>query len=746
MAILFQEKGQIFHLYNDKLSYLIKILANGQLGQLYFGKRLPLNRDYSYLIENYYRPMSSYVFEGTYDFSLEHLKQEYPSYGTTDFRMPAFEIKQENGSTISHFVYQTHKIFSGKKVLKGLPATYVESNAEADSLEITLKDEYLGMSLVLSYSIYSDLPVITRQARFENHSQNNYQLTQAMSLSLDLPDARYEWLQFSGAWARERHLKKRMLQQGIQAIGSIRGASGHFHNPLVILKRPEATEASGEAIGAALVYSGNFLAQAEVDSYDVTRLTLGIHPHQFSWQLAPTKNFQTPEAVLVYSNEGLNNLTQSFHRLFQTRLARGYWRNRVRPILINNWEATYFDFNEEKLVQIAKKAQSAGVELFVLDDGWFSTRCGETSGLGDWWANTDRLPQGIQGLSRRIESLGMKFGLWVELEMVNKDSELYRQHPDWILHTPHRHTSHGRQQYVLDFSRTEVVDYIYESIAKILHTSKVSYVKWDMNRNITECYSVAYPASQQGEIFHRYILGVYSLYERLVKKFPEILFESCASGGGRFDPGMLYYAPQAWTSDNTDAVERLKIQYGSSYAYPISTMGTHISIVPNHQMNRKTSLKFRGDVAYFGAFGYELDFDCLSSQEFEEVKNQITFVKKYRRLLQFGNYYRLLSPFEGNESAWMVVSDDQKTAIVGDYRILNEVNAPYRRLRLSGLQEQQIYVVTEEAGRILGEFTGAELMEIGLLTSDSTSGQALKGQVLPTDFWSQIYLLKIKES
>ena len=521
-------------------------------------------------------------------------------------------------------------------------------------------------------------------------------------------------------------------------MGSIRGNSSHNHNPFMILKRPTADEFQGEAIGFSLIYSGNFLAQVEVDTYDTARVLLGIHPHCFDWKLDPSEEFQTPEAVMVYTDQGLNHLSQTFHRLYQTRLARGYWRDRVRPILINNWEATYFDFTEDKLVEIAEKARECGVELFVLDDGWFGKRCGEQAGLGDWVANPDRLKNGITGLAQRIEDLGMKFGLWFEPEMVNKDSDLYREHPDWIIQTPGRRNSHGRYQYVLDFSRKEVVDRIYEMMDKILSEAKVSYIKWDMNRSITECYSAALPPDRQGEVYHRYILGVYDLYERLTSKFPQILFESCASGGGRFDPGMLYYAPQCWTSDDSDAVERIKIQYGTSYCYPVSSMGTHVSVVPNHQINRITPLDTRANVAYFGTFGYELDLNTLTADEQEEVKGQIAFMKQYRQLFQFGTFYRLQSPFEHNTLAWMVVSDDRKEAIVGWYRVLNGVNLPYGRLRLQGLSEDLPYRVNGESSI----HYGSELMNAGLITTDASSGQAQGDEEMCRDFESRLYILK----
>ena len=443
---------------------------------------------------------------------------------------------------------------------------------------------------------------------------------------------------------------------------------------------------------------------------------------------------------MVYSAEGMNAMSQVFHRLYRTRLARGYWRDRERPVLLNNWEATYFDFTEEKLLKIARNAKEDGVELFVLDDGWFSTRCTETSGLGDWWANTDRLPDGIKGLSEKIEALGLKFGLWFELEMANKDSELYRNHPDWIIHTPGRHESHGRKQYVLDFSRKEVVDYIYDMVAKILSESKISYIKWDMNRNITECFSQGYGPERQGEIFHRYILGLYDLYNRLNTAFPQVLFESCASGGGRFDPGLLYYAPQCWTSDDTDAGERQKIQYGTSYAYPVSSMGAHVSITPNHQVNRMTPLKTRGNVAMFGAFGYELDLARLTDEERGIVREQIRFVKKYRRLIHTGTFYRLLSPFEGNFTAWMVVAEDKKQAIVGYFKMLNDVNREFRRLRLQGLDEEFLYHMEEDSEDI-GAFYGSELMHIGMVTTDMSAGEVPAGKEPCCDFWSRVVVL-----
>lgn len=740
MNIIFQEHSKTFHLYNDTISYIMSILPTGHMAQLYFGKHIHHKEDFSYLVESAPRPMASYLIENDKTISLEHIKQEYGVYGTTDYRESAVEILQANGSRISDFQYSGHMITSGKPKLTGLPATYTEDDSEAMTLTLQLKDIVTGMELELLYTIFCKGGIIARSARFTNHGSESIHLTKAMSLCMDLPDYNYDFLHFSGAWARERHLKTRKLEQGIQSVGSLRGHSSHEHNPFIILKRPTADEFQGEAIGFSLIYSGNFLAQVEVDTHASSRVLLGIHPDTFDWELESGESFQTPEAVMVYSDKGLNHMSQTFQKLYQKRLARGVWRDKARPILINNWEATYFDFNEDKILEIAHKAKESGVELFVLDDGWFGGRRNEHAGLGDWIPNPDLLPHGIAGLSQKIEELGMKFGLWFEPEMINKDSDLYRAHPDWMLQTPQRNASHGRYQFVLDFSRKEVVDHIYQMMAKILDESHISYIKWDMNRSITECYSAILPADRQGEVFHRYILGVYDLYERLTSQFPEVLFESCASGGARFDPGMLYYAPQCWTSDDTDAIERLKIQYGTSYCYPISSMGSHVSVTPNHQLARTTPLHTRANVAYFGTFGYELDLNKLTKEEQSEVKEQIIFMKKYRQLIQFGTFYRLSSPFESNITMWMVVSGDKTEAIVGWYKVLNTVNDSYTRIQLKGLDPDLCYENT-----ITGKmYYGDELMNLGLITTDVSAGEAYGDLEPGGDFDSRLYIFKAK--
>lgn len=741
MPIIFHETTKTFHLYNEQVSYIFKVIKNGQLANLYYGKVVKDREDFDYLFETSIRAMAVCTYEDDMSFSLEHIRQEYPCYGNGDMHSPAFDFRQENGSRLSDFVFDSFEIVPGKPDIHPLPHVYVEKNDEMTTLKVHLKDLVLQAELDLYYTIDEHRPAIMRSVCVKNIGEKVIQLDKVMSLSLDMPDAQYEMIELTGAWCRERHLKTRLLEHGITAIQSIRGHSSNNFNPFIALKRPHTTENSGEVIGFSFVYSGNFLAQVEVDTYDVSRITMGIHPQNFSWQLKPDNTFQTPEVVLVYSEHGLNQMSQTFHDLYANRLVRGYWRNRPRPILVNNWEATYFNFNEKKVLEIAKEAKELGIELFVLDDGWFGHRDDDTTSLGDWYPYSKKLPLGISHLSKEVSALGLKFGLWFEPEMVNTDSDLFRTHPEWRLSTPNRNASHGRHQFVLDFSNPEVVDYIYNLIDKVLSESEISYIKWDMNRSMSEVYSSAYPPQQQGEVMHRYILGVYDLYDRLTSKYPEVLFESCSSGGARFDPGMLYYAPQAWASDDSDAVERLKIQYGTSMVYPISSIGSHVSASPNHQVDRYTSMKMRGDVAFFGTFGYELDLTKMFDGEKAEAKQQIKFMKEHRELLQFGTFYRLKSPFEGNITSWMVVSKDQKEALMGWYRVLNQVNVGYMRIALQGLNPEFEYQLNDSE-RLFG---GDELMNIGFITSDHTCGEKKSQDTSQRgDFNSRIFHFKAK--
>ena len=712
MSIVFHEKTKQFHLFNDEISYVIMILPNGEIGSLYYGKRIHDKEDFSYLLEYSFRAMVSGIPEKE-EFSLENTRQEYPSFGASDLRISAFEIIHEDGSRVSHFEYEKHEIFKGKKAIKGLPATYVENDEQADSLVITCVDKLKKLQIELNYTIYRDYPVITRNVKFQNIGNQSVSLEKALSINLDLPDSNYEWMQFSGAWGRERIPVIKKLDCGITSIESKRGHSSANHNPFVILKRPDTTEDMGEAIGFSFVYSGNFIALAEGDTYGALRFMMGINPIWFSWDLKEGEEFNTPEVVMTYSSDGLNYLSQTYHKLYRKFLSRGVWKERDRPILLNNWEATEMTFDEESILKIARKGKEAGVELFVLDDGWFGERDDDHRGLGDWFVNKKKLPDGIKGLSEKINKMGMKFGLWFEPEMVNENSDLYREHPDWVLAVPGRDKSLGRHQMVLDFSKPEVVDNLYQQMYAVISDANISYIKWDMNRSITECYSQNKSVKEQGMVYHKYILGVYELYERLISDFPDILFESCASGGARFDAGMLFYAPQAWCSDDTDAYERMKIQYGTSYGYPISSIGAHVSASPNMQTGREIAIDTRANVACFGTFGYELDLNKLSVEEFEKVKDQIVFMKKHRHLIQNGDFYRLSSPYNSNYVAWMVVGEEKSEALVFYCKKLAIANDGYKRLYLKGLDSNTCYKLNG------AEYYGDELMNAGIVISDN---------------------------
>lgn len=736
MKIICHNETETFHLTNDQISYVIHVMANGQLENLYYGKKIHDRADFGYLHEEVQRSQMSVCVPEPGILSMQYERQEYPTYGTGDYRSPAMVIRQENGSRIVNFEYEGYRILEGKPKLMQtvsgggsdartirLPATYTEDPEEAETLEIVLYDRIMETYLTLSYTIFRDFPVIARNARFEHKGDQKIVIERAMSMSVEWNEMDFDLITLSGGWARERYVKRRPLEMGIQGVQGLAGTcSSAEHNPFFALAGRNTTENGGEVFGFNLIYSGNFLAQTEVSTFDMTRAMIGISPQDFAWVLAQGESFQTPEAVMVYSDEGLGGMSRTFHRLYRDRLQRGKWRNRPRPILLNNWEATYFHFNEEKLLNIASKAKECGIELFVLDDGWFGARDDDYRGLGDWHSNLKKLPSGISGLSRKVEDLGMKFGLWVELEMVNKDSDLYRAHPDWIISAPDRFQSHARHQYVLDYTRPEVVDFIYESIAKVIRASKISYIKWDMNRYMTEPYSGALRAEDEGETMHRYILGLYDLYMRLTTEFPDILFESCASGGARFDAGMMFFAPQNWCSDDTDANERTKIQYGTSLVYPVVSMGSHVSAVPNHQLFRTTPLETRGNVAYFGTFGYELDLNLLSPEEIQTVKKQVQFMKNHRELIQVdGDQYRLISPFEGsgNETAWMVVSQDKKKAVALYYQRLNKVNGSWLRLRLRGLDPDTEYKVSFDAS-ISPKISEEVLQEYGLKEENSS--------------------------
>jgi len=729
VSVLYDKEQRLFHLATNETSYVFAIVNEGYLSHRYWGKKVRKFGD-SVPYVPYFRRLAPnpYPYRRESGFSLDTLPQEYPGFGTSDFRTPAYQVQSNNGATTMDLRYSDHRILKGKPTLEGMPATYVESEGEAETLEIDLIDELSGLKVVLSYSVFEELNAITRSARFVNEGAESQKLLRAASMSLDFGDKEFEMLQLSGGWSNERNVIRRPLVQGSQSIESRRGASSPQQNPFIALLRKDAEEESGDVYGFSLVYSGNFLGHVEVDQFDTTRVSIGINPFDFSWLLEPGESFQTPETVLVHSARGLGGMSRTYHKLYRSRLARGHYRDRERPILVNNWEATYFDFDADKLEGIAAKGKELGIELFALDDGWFGSRNDDTSSLGDWFVDRNKLPGGLDDLALRINGMGMQFGLWLEPEMVNEDSELYRKHPDWCIHVEGRPRSTGRNQLVLDFSRKDVCDAIVGMLSDVLSGAPISYVKWDMNRHMTEVGSAALPPERQRETAHRYILGLYRVMEELTAAFPNVLFESCSSGGGRFDPGMLYYMPQTWTSDNTDAVSRLKIQYGTSLVYPASSMGAHVSDVPNHQVERVTPLEMRGHVAFSGMFGYELDLTRFTPEQEAIVKDQVAFYKEIRGLVQFGEFYRLLNPFEGNEAAWMFASEDGSEAVAFYYKVLAQPNPGFRSIKLRGLDAAAEYSVN--GGLTYG---GDELMNVGLL---------VPADLLMGDFRSYAWRLK----
>jgi len=589
MPIIYDEKEKIFMLHTKNTTYAFAWFKENFLVHLYWGKKVSdfgkVENVVPFMARSFSTP--AYGFERKY--SADTMPLEFPVYGNTDLRTPAFHAEYEDGSTVTKLEYNTHRIYKGKKPLEALPATYVENDDEAESLEVELVDSFTGMRVILQYTAYSELDVITRSVKVINGGIKNIKLLKVMSGGFDMQGCDFDMLHLWGAWGKERQVERRPLPHGQISVDSKRGSSSHHHNPFVCFVDKDATENKGNAYGLSLVYSGNFVAGAEVDSYDTTRSFIGINPFNFGWILNPGAEFQAPEAVMVYSANGIGEMSRIYHKLYRNRLCRGKWRNKERPILINNWEATYFDFDEDKILAIAKKAKEIGVELLVLDDGWFGKRNIDNCSLGDWYVNKSKLPSGIDGLAEKVNKMGLKFGLWFEPEMISPDSDLYRAHPDWCIHVNGRERSEERWQLILDLSRDDVCNYIIEAVCNILKSANIEYVKWDMNRNMSEIGSDKLLPEQQCEFCHRYILGLYKVLEKITSRYPDILFESCSGGGGRFDPGMLYYMPQIWTSDDTDAIERLRIQHGTGIVYPLSVMGAHVSASPNHQNENRTT-------------------------------------------------------------------------------------------------------------------------------------------------------------
>ncbi len=711
MSIQVNEENLVFHLRTSKTSYIMAVAKGKYLCHVYWGDRLNKEPDLNngLILRNICFSANTENEDKSY--SLDYACQEYPTGCNTDFRIPAISMEFNDGSRVLELKYDGYELIKGKQKLTGLPATYVEEESEADTINIILRDTVKSIKVILQYTAYNSLDVITRNVKVVNESGEPVRIDRIMSMNVDFEDSGYDMIELSGAWGRERHIERTPLRSGIQAIESRRGASSHQLNPFFALVDKNADESTGRVYGFNFVYSGNFTAGAEVDQLFKTRVFMGINDYDFSWLLEAGEEFQAPETVMVYSGAGLGEMSRTYHKLYRTRLVRGKYRDEVRPILANNWEATYFDFNEEKIVGLAKEAAALGIELLVLDDGWFGRRNGDNCSLGDWYVNKEKLPSGIKGLAEKVNAEGVKFGLWFEPEKVSPDSDLYREHPDWCIHVNGRTRTECRSQLTLDLSRKEVCDYIINAVSGVLDEADIAYVKWDMNRHMTNLGSDGLPPERQKEMPHRYMLGLYRVMEAIVSSHPDVLFESCSGGGGRFDAGILYYMPQTWTSDDTDAIERLYIQYGTSLVYPVSAMGAHVSAVPNHQSGRVTDLKIRGDVAMSGNFGYELDLMKFSEEEKDIVRKQVETYKELRSFVPSADMYRLKSPFEGNDTAWQFISEDKNNVFAAYFRINSKVNPGITRLRLTALEPDALYELEGEDKA----YGGDELMNIGII-------------------------------
>ena len=720
------KQDNTFILSNDEITYSFSIEKERYLRHRYFGKRInaSTNINQPYFFD---RGFCSNPFPDERDFSLDTLFQEYPDMNQGDFRSPAYVIQTEDGKRVTRFFYKGYKIIKGKPSLKGLPAIYTENDDEAITLCITLEDEYLKAKINLYYTIFKDFAAICRHVEIVNLGKQNLYLERLMAMSMDFAGTDYDVLTLSGSHINEKNINRRHISADTIVIDSNRGASSPQETPAIFLMEREATENFGQVWGFNFVYSGDFQAVVQTGQYNSVRVQMGMNPLTFGWSLKENESFVSPETVMVYSDEGMNKMSQTFHNMYRKRLCRGVYREKIRPILINSWEAFCFDVDEEKCLSLAKKAADLGIELFVLDDGWFKNRVCDKNALGDWVEDENKFPNGIEHLVKEINKMGMQVGIWFEPEMVSPNSDLYRKHSDWIIRSQNYEPILSRCQYVLDLSNPEVCDYVIESLSKVLSKTNVTYVKWDMNRHITDLGSYYLEKDRQRELSHCYMLGLYHILDELNKRFPNVLFEGCSSGGGRFDAGMLYYMPQTWTSDNTDAVCRMKIQYGTSLLFPPITMGAHVSAVPNHQVGRITPLQTRFIVAMSGNLGYEMDLAQISDEEKEAIKEQIAFYKSIREVIQKGSFYRLKNPQNGNEAAWNFVSEDKKTVIYCYFKILAEplrVNTP---VRLKGLDENGIYK-SKTSGICYG---GDELMYAGIVSKP-----------ILEDFTSCVYVLE----
>ncbi len=707
MAILVNEE-RIFTLNTKSTTYQMYVNENGTLFHSYYGKKM----DYSDLSYSSHRAgwLAAFSpFPRGANYSHNHTKEELTVFGVGDFRLTALALCNHDGSVGCEPIYHSYKIIDGKYSIKDLPAFYGDN---AKTLVITLKDKLYDIYFHMYYGVFEEYDLITRAIVIENKTDKEIKLNKALSMSLDLQDGTYDMIHFHGKHARERMYERTRISHLRSTVSSIRGCSSHMQNPFVILCDKDANEEHGSAYGIALVYSGNFEISAEKDQWNKTRVVCGISPENFTYSVMPNGTFETPEVAMVYSSEGFAPISNNLHKAIRNNLCRGKYKYARRPILINNWEATYFDFNADKLVAMAKDAKEVGVELLVMDDGWFGHRNDDRTSLGDWFVNEEKLQGTLGDLVKRVNDEGLAFGIWFEPECISEDSELYKEHPDYLFKIPGRDPQLSRHQYILDMSRKEVRDNIYDQMVKVLESANIAYLKWDFNRNISDLYSIDLPAERQGEVFHRYMLGVYDLLERITSRFPDILFESCSGGGGRFDCGMLYYMPQVWTSDNADAIDRLKIQYGTSFAYPVRTMGAHVSVCPNHCNARVTPLKTRGNIAYFGTYGLELDITKMTDEEKTEIKRQVAEFKQYYDLIQYGDYYRLLSPFTLDETqycAWQVVNEEKTESLVCAVRYETEATVGPELLKVKGLNPNAWYRINNSEEKYLG----SALMNVG---------------------------------
>lgn len=725
MAIHFQEEKRIFHLDTENTTYLIGLAPEGYVGHIYYGERLYQEAD-AYLLRMEEAPFTPSVNEREKSSFLDSFPMEYPTGGIGDYRESCLDVRNAKGQMGCELLYRSHEIYRGKKKLEGLPASF-GTEEEAETLEISLEDKILGLEAVLSYSVFEKEDVIARSVRILNRGGEALKLEKVFSACLDMDNEDFEMINLCGSWARERHIQRAPLRCGKQAVSSIRGESSHQEHPFMALVSPGTDQQQGQVYAMHFVYSGNFLAQAELSQYDSVRMVMGIHGDQFCWNLPVGESFQAPEVILTYSGKGLGKMSRSFHDFYRNHMIRSIYHHKKRPILINNWEATYFDFDTDKLLQIAREAKKCGIEMLVMDDGWFGKRNLDDNSLGDWNVNEEKIKGGLKHLVDQVNEIGLEFGIWFEPEMISPDSDLYRAHPDWAIQIEGRKGTMCRCQYVLDLSRRDVLDHVYEAVAKILRSANIRYVKWDMNRQLSDLGSAYLDAAHQGELFHRYVLGLYELQERLVTEFPELLLENCSGGGARFDPGMLYYSPQIWCSDDTDAVERLLIQEGTGLVYPLSTMGAHVSDCPNHIVGRVTPFETRGHVALAGTFGYELDITKIPEKERQMICEQTKMYHAYNDLVREGDYYRIASYRENHIfDAWAVASKDKREVLLTYVQVLAEPNKHSRKLRLQGFDPGACYRLTgAETERA---FTGEMLMQAGFLI------EPMKG-----DFVSRLY-------